>query len=77
MPSTSTVVGYKAYSSTVAGGPYTALTASPVPMTSYVDSTVDSGQTYFYVVTAVDSDNLESTFSNEVSVTVPADGTAQ
>lgn len=70
-PSTSAVVGYNAYSSTVSGGPYTKMTGSPVAATSYTDSAVQAGQTYFFVVTSVDSSNEESAFSNEVSATIP------
>jgi hypothetical protein len=69
--STSTVVGYKVYRSTTSGGPYTLLTSTPVAATSYTDSTVQSGVTYFYVVTSVDSSGNESVFSNEASTTVP------
>ena len=39
--------------------------------TSYSDSTVANGQAYYYVVTAVDSRNIESSYSNQVSVTIP------
>ena len=70
-PSTSTVVGYNAYSSAQSGGPYTKLTSAPVAATSYNDSAVQAGQTYFFVVTSVDSSNVESAFSAEVSALVP------
>jgi len=65
------VAGYNVYRGTTSGGPYVKLNASLVPIFSYADSTVQSGQTYFYVVTAVDSNNIESVFSNEVSGTIP------
>ena len=70
-PSTSTVIGYNSYSSSVSGGPYAKLNTLPVATTSYADNTVQSGKTYYYVVTAVDSNNLESAFSNEISAIVP------
>jgi hypothetical protein len=70
--STSTVVGYNVYRSTISGGPYTLITtSSPTPGTTYTDNGVQAGVTYFYVVTAVDSNGNESAFSNEASVTVP------
>lgn len=69
--STSTVVGYNVYRSTISGGPYTMITSSAVPGTIYTDNAVQAGVTYFYVVTAVDSNGNESAFSNEASVTVP------
>jgi hypothetical protein len=70
-PSTSTVVGYNTYSSQVSGGPYTKLTSAPVSATSYTDSNVTAGQTYYFVVTSVDSNNMESAYSAEASALVP------
>ncbi len=69
--STSVVVGYNIYRSGQSGGPYTKLNSSPVAATTYVDATVQAGQTYFWVVTAVDSSGTESVFSNEVTATIP------
>ncbi|HVA93499.1 MAG TPA: choice-of-anchor D domain-containing protein [Candidatus Dormibacteraeota bacterium] len=71
LPSTSTVVGYNVYSSTQTGGPYTKLNSTPVTTTVYTDSTVKSGLTYYYVVTAVDASNTESVYSSEISATIP------
>jgi Abnormal spindle-like microcephaly-assoc'd, ASPM-SPD-2-Hydin/Cep192 domain 4 len=70
-PSTSSVIGYNVYSSTVSGGSYTKLTATPVATAGYTDTSVQSGDTYYYVVTSVDSNDVESVFSNEVSATIP------
>jgi hypothetical protein len=70
-PSASTVVGYNTYTSTVSGGPYTKLTTAPVSTLSYTDSNVVAGQTYYFVVTAVTSSNVESAYSVEVSAQVP------
>jgi hypothetical protein len=58
--------GYNAKRSTNAGGPYTTF-ASNVTGTSYIDNTVTNGTTYYYVVTAVDSNGNESANSNEAS----------
>jgi fibronectin type 3 domain-containing protein len=59
--STSTLVGYNVYRGTVSGGAYTVkLSSSPVPRTAYTDTTVEPGQQYSYVVTAVDSNGVES-----------------
>jgi hypothetical protein len=69
--SASTVSGYNVYSSTVSGGSYTKLNSSLITSTSYTDSTVLSGRTYFYVVTSVDPVGMESVFSAEASATIP------
>jgi hypothetical protein len=64
------ITGYDVYRGTAAGGPYTLLITTPDPSTSYTDNTVQSGQTYYYVVTSVDSANVQSAYSNAVSATV-------
>ena len=69
--STSPVAGYNVYRSTISGGPYAKLNSSAVNSTSYTDSTVQSGQTYFYSATSVDSSGNESPFSTEVTATIP------
>jgi hypothetical protein len=66
-----TVTGYNTYVASVSGGPYSRLTSSPVAGTSYVDSSVQSGRTYYYVVTALDSTNQESAYSGEIAAIVP------
>jgi len=69
--STSVVTGYNVYRGAVSGGPYTLMNAPLVILTNYTDNTVLSGQPYFYVVTAVDANNVESAYSNEVSAVIP------
>jgi hypothetical protein len=70
--SSSVVVGYNVYRGSVSGGPYTKMNSAVDAATSYTDSTVSAGLMYFYVVTAINSSNVESTFSNQVSVTIPS-----
>jgi hypothetical protein len=72
--STSPNVGYNVYRGTTSGGPYpTKVNSSLVDGTSYVDSTVQAGQTYYYVATAVDkSNNNESTYSNQAQAVIPS-----
>jgi archaellum component FlaF (FlaF/FlaG flagellin family) len=70
--STSPAVRYFVYRSSKPSGPYTKLNPKATSETSYIDSSVASGQMYFYVVTSVNSENIESTFSERVSVTVPS-----
>jgi len=69
--STSTVSGYNIYRSTVSGSGYTKINSSLVSALTYTDSTVQSGTTYFYVTTSVDSGGNESSFSNEVTANIP------
>lgn len=59
-------VSYNVKRSTNHGGPYV-LIASGVTSTSYVDSDVVNGTTYYYVVTAITEDGVESANSNEAS----------
>jgi hypothetical protein len=70
--STSTVSGYNVYRGTTPNGPYpTKLNSSLVTVVDYTDSTAANGATYYYVVTSVDSSNVESVDSNQASVTIP------
>ena len=69
--SSSSVVGYYVYSSTQASGPPAKLNSTPASTTAYTDNTVQSGQTYYYWVTAVDSSGVESAYSNSVSAAIP------
>jgi hypothetical protein len=71
-PSASAVIGYFVYRGTTSGGPYAKLISSVDTAPSYTDGSVSGGQTYYYVVTSVDSSNVESAYSNQVSVTIPA-----
>jgi fibronectin type 3 domain-containing protein len=69
--STSTVTGYNVYRTTVSGTSYTKINSSLVTVLNYTDSTVQSGTTYYYVATAVDSSSNESVYSSEVSAPIP------
>ena len=64
------VSSYKVYRGNVSGGPYTLL-RSGVSSTSYTDTNVQSGSTYYYVTTAVDSSAAESSYSNETQAVIP------
>jgi hypothetical protein len=71
LASSSPVSGYNVYRGTLSGGPY-AKVDSMQPTTSYADSTVQSGTTYYYVVTSVGTDSVESPYSNQVTAIVPS-----
>jgi len=70
--STSTVSGYNVYRGSVSGGPYTKINSSLVSTTAYTDSTVVTGQTYYYVTTAQDASGVESDYSNEAMAMIPS-----
>jgi hypothetical protein len=70
-PSASPVIGYNVYRTTKPGKGYDLLNDSPIQDTSYTDTTAKNGKSYFYVVTAVDNENVQSDFSNEVAADVP------
>jgi Abnormal spindle-like microcephaly-assoc'd, ASPM-SPD-2-Hydin len=68
----SAVSGYYVYRGTQSGGPYRRMTSTLIAATSYTDSTVQAGQTYYYVVTSADASGTESSYSGEVSATIPS-----
>ncbi|HXM91844.1 MAG TPA: hypothetical protein VN974_09850 [Candidatus Dormibacteraeota bacterium] len=70
-PALTGVTGFKTYVSMVSGGPYVQMGSVPSTTPAYSDSSVQSGHTYFYVVTAVNSTNQESLYSSEVAAIVP------
>ena len=70
--SASTVSGYNVYRSSTSGGPYNLMNSSLLSGTTFTDNKVQAGQTYFYVTTAVNSNNVESTYSDQAQTTVPS-----
>ena len=66
------VAGYNIYRASVSGGPYTQINSGLAPPTAYVDTSVQPGAAYYYVVTAVDSSSNESLPSNEAPATIPS-----
>lgn len=69
-PSTSAVVGYNVYRRGTSG--VVKVNSAPVTGTTFVDNTVQPGQTYFYVTKAVNAKGTESTPSNEVRADIPS-----
>jgi hypothetical protein len=70
-PGGSNVSGYNVYRGSQSGGPYAKINSAPTALTSYGDGAVNSGQTYFYVTTALDGGGAESSNSNEVQAVIP------
>jgi hypothetical protein len=64
------VAGYYVFRSSV-GGQFTQLSSALVTATTYTDTTVQSGQSYDYAVTSVDSSNTQSAYSNVASASIP------
>jgi hypothetical protein len=70
--SSSGVAGYNIYRGTSATGTYNKINSSLDANTAYTDSTVISGQTYYYEATSVNSSGQESSRSTPpVKATVP------
>jgi len=70
--SSSAVLGYNVYRSNTPSGPYTRVNPAPAAGTSYVDTSVRAGTTYYYVSTAVDIRGAESKYSTPMQVVIPS-----
>lgn len=68
---TAGVAGYNVYRSTTSGGAYTRISTSLLAGLGFIDNTVNSGTTYYYVVTAVLASGAESAFSGQTTATIP------
>jgi fibronectin type 3 domain-containing protein len=68
--STSAVAGYNVYRRGPSG--LTRINSERAIKTSYIDNSVQPGQTYYYVIKAVNSAGTESVPSNEVQAVVPS-----
>jgi hypothetical protein len=68
---TTSITGYNIYRGTSSGGPYSKLNSSLLTSTSYSDTSVTAGTTYYYVATEQNSSGQESTYSNQVTLAIP------
>jgi hypothetical protein len=69
----SNIAGYNIYRGTTSGGPYARkVNSSLIAGLSIADSTVQAGQTYYYVGTAVDTSGNESGYSTQAVAAVPS-----
>ncbi|MGA8088035.1 MAG: choice-of-anchor D domain-containing protein [Terracidiphilus sp.] len=64
------VAGYNIYRALGTGSSFVVLNSMDI-QTAYVDTSVQTGQTYQYYVTSVDSSGMESAPSNTTTVTIP------
>jgi hypothetical protein len=69
--SSTDVVGYNVYRSTAANGTFARINPTLNSSTAYTDSTVASGNTYYYAATSVNSSGQESSRSAPVQTTIP------
>lgn len=65
--SESDLAGYSLYRSSVSGSGYVKINTALLITTSYQDTNLTTGNTYYYVLTAQDKLSNESAFSSEVS----------
>ena len=66
------VIGYYVYRSLQPGGPYSRLNVQALDDTEYTDTAVTASTTYYYVVSSVAENGLQSVYSNEAAATVPS-----
>jgi Cep192 domain 4/HYDIN/CFA65/VesB-like, Ig-like domain/Abnormal spindle-like microcephaly-assoc'd, ASPM-SPD-2-Hydin len=66
------IVGYNVFRSTVRNGPFTQINSSLVTNTSYTDTSLQPGKTYYYVTTAQNSQGTQSPYSNQAQANVPS-----
>jgi fibronectin type 3 domain-containing protein len=65
------VAGYNIYRSPGGSSSYTLLSSAVDTLTTYVDSTVENGTSYDYIVESVDASGIESVPTVPVAVTIP------
>jgi len=65
------VIGYNVYRSTISGTSYTRINSSPTASLKYTDGSVASGGTYYYVVSAVSSTGAEGAHSAQIKAVIP------
>jgi hypothetical protein len=72
--STTPNVTYNVYRASASTGPFTTpVNSSPISGTTFTDASVQAGQTYYYVATAVDMNGNQSADSSpSVQVTIPS-----
>lgn len=65
------IAGYSVYRANQSGGPYSKISTSLVTQSTWTDGNVQSGNTYYYVVTATGASGLESAYSSQVAAAIP------
>jgi len=70
--SSTAVAGYNVYRGSTPSGPYTKINPVLDASTNYLDSSVQSGKTYYYVTTAISTGGAESKYSNQMQAVIPS-----
>jgi hypothetical protein len=68
----SSAVAFNVYRGNLSGGPYTKINSVLNATTTYNDSSIQGGQAYYYVTTAVDSSGAQSGYSNQIQAVIPS-----
>ncbi|HTR24193.1 MAG TPA: choice-of-anchor D domain-containing protein [Terriglobales bacterium] len=71
LPGDENYAGFNVYRATTQGGPYSKINSQLDTISSYTDSEVAGGATYYYAATEVDAQGEESAYSNIAVVTIP------
>ena len=66
------IVGYNVYRSSISGGPYAKINSALDSTTTYTDTSVLAGKTYYYVTTSVNGSGMQSGYSNQARAVVPS-----
>lgn len=69
--SSGSIAGYNVYRATSASGPFSKINSALDASLNYSDNTVQSGSTYYYATTAVDTSGEESSYSNMTTAVIP------
>jgi len=69
--SSSNIASYVVYRRTGTTGSFSKVGSTSSAVTTFTDTTVQGNQTYFYQVTCIDSNNLESNVDGPVTATTP------
>ena len=66
------IVGYNVYRGSISGGPYAKINSALDSTTTYTDTSVLAGKTYYYVTTSVNGSGMQSGYSNQAQAVVPS-----
>lgn len=70
-PSASEVTSYNVYRAKSSVGPFSKVATLVAAADQYIDEKVEVGETYYYVITSVTAEGMESTSSASAVATIP------